>query len=393
MENIEIMRENEEEGLTIYNHREYNIKNEKNAHILRLEINDKYINIIITLDINIEYNYKTKMSLNTIVNKLELNIVKYSNLEIILKLFDKLYESKKLFININHNDESCSLLIKLSNPLEEITNYEIKLYKQYMKVDDKFNLLFNQFKLFKSKNSDNAKIIEMNNKINELNIKFEQKDKVINEMSKKIKNQENRINDLENKNNNIINENKKLNELFNKNENVIKKLKESISNLENNFKSINNNNLNQINEIIANIKKIREEINKLNKESKNINNDQDYNFVTIKKNYANNNLFEKPMRSYGHGFLQTVEPVQGDGEDPNRITLIIKYEDKEFYHETNKNKRIRDIIKEINKKYGIPKDSSLYFEEENELILLEYYNKIVQYPKIKDNSKIVAVKN
>ena len=98
MENIEIMRENEEEGLTIYNHREYNIKNEKNAHILRLEINDKYINIIISLDINIEYNYKTKMSLNTIVNKLELNIVKYSNLEIILKLFDKLYESKKLFI-------------------------------------------------------------------------------------------------------------------------------------------------------------------------------------------------------------------------------------------------------------------------------------------------------
>ena len=58
------------------------------------------------------------------------------------------------------------------NPLEEIINYEIKIYKQYMKVDDKFNMLFNQFELFKNNNMDNNKIIEMNNKINELNIKL-----------------------------------------------------------------------------------------------------------------------------------------------------------------------------------------------------------------------------
>ena len=63
-------------------------------------------------------------------------------------------------------------LIKLMNPLEEIINYEIKLYKQYMNVDDKFNMLFNQFELFKNNNMDNNKIIEMNNKINELNIKL-----------------------------------------------------------------------------------------------------------------------------------------------------------------------------------------------------------------------------
>ena len=54
------------------------------------------------------------------------------------------------------------------NPLEEIINYEIKLYKQHMRVDDKFNMLFNQFELFKNNNMDNNKIIEMNNKINEL---------------------------------------------------------------------------------------------------------------------------------------------------------------------------------------------------------------------------------
>jgi hypothetical protein len=54
------------------------------------------------------------MSLSTIVNKLELNPKKYSNLELILKLLDKVYENKKLFINkninTNNNDESCILL-------------------------------------------------------------------------------------------------------------------------------------------------------------------------------------------------------------------------------------------------------------------------------------------
>ena len=40
------------------------------------------------------------MSLSTIVNKLELNSVKYFNLELILQLFDKIYENKKLFINV-----------------------------------------------------------------------------------------------------------------------------------------------------------------------------------------------------------------------------------------------------------------------------------------------------
>ena len=68
MENDEIIKENEEEGETIYN-----IKDENNDYILRLEINEKNTNIIIYLNNNIEYNYKTQMSLLTISNKLELN--------------------------------------------------------------------------------------------------------------------------------------------------------------------------------------------------------------------------------------------------------------------------------------------------------------------------------
>ena len=303
MENVEIIKENEEEGETIYNHREYNIKDENNDYILRLEINEKNINIIISLNNNIEYNYKTQMSLLTIVNKLELNLAKYSNLELILKLFDKVYENKKLFINVNNNDESCILLIKLLNVLEEV-NYEIKLYKNYMKVDDKFNMLYNQFKLLKNNNIDNDKLNEMNNKINELNTKLEQKDKeiknilnqkdnVINEMDKKIKNQEERIKDLESKNINIFNSNKNLDELFNNHENEIKIINEKILNLENNFKDINNN-LNQINEIITNVNNLKKEINKLNNEirDKDKNNNEEKLDIKIKEeiNKIENNI-------------------------------------------------------------------------------------------------------
>ena len=59
MEEIEIKRENEEEGETIYEHREYNVKNENSEYILRLEINEKNLGIVISSNDNINYNYKT----------------------------------------------------------------------------------------------------------------------------------------------------------------------------------------------------------------------------------------------------------------------------------------------------------------------------------------------
>ena len=105
--------------------------------------------------------------------------------------------------------------------------------------------------------------------------------------------------------------------------------------------------------------------------NRNNNNDQDYNSGDIEMEYADDNYIE----------------------DPNQITLFFKYDDKEFYLDTSKNKKILDIIKDLNKKYGIPRNSSLYLEGNNDLILLEYYNKISEYPKIKNNSKIVIIKN
>ena len=114
MEEEEIRREyNDEEGETILDHREYIINHENKNYNLRLEIIEKKINIIISLNDIIEYNYKAKMSLATIVDNLGLNSKKFNDLELILKLFDKLYEKKKIFININNvngNDDSCNLI-------------------------------------------------------------------------------------------------------------------------------------------------------------------------------------------------------------------------------------------------------------------------------------------
>ena len=53
MEEIEI----EEEGESIYDQKEYNIKEKNNKYHLRLETKEKSINIIISMDNNLEYYY------------------------------------------------------------------------------------------------------------------------------------------------------------------------------------------------------------------------------------------------------------------------------------------------------------------------------------------------
>ena len=356
MEEIEIKRENEEEGETIYEHREYNVKNENSEYILRLEINEKNLGIVISSNDNINYNYKTQMSLLTIVNKLKLNSAKYCNLELILNLFDKIYESKTLTINTNNNDESCRLLIKSLNVFGE-NDYEIILYKHYMKFDDKFNMLYNQFKLLKKINNDNLNIIEMNNqKINELNIKLEKRDEeirdilnkkdlIINEMNTKIINQENRIKELENNNINIFQENKKLNELFNNKENEAKELNEKISNLENDLNNINNN-LIKINEIIANINALKKDINQLNNIVKQ--NDKKINDNDIELNQKMNNKLKEEINRIENNFNIKFREQENINDKKSNIIL---FDNKRYEYKINyefkkdpKNLKFKDNI-------------------------------------------------
>ena len=111
-----------------FDYREYNIKIDNNEYSLRLEINEKDIYFILSnLNESLEYIYKNKMDLSTIINKLELNSAKYSNSEIILKIFDN--KNKKNQISINAvDDNSYNILIKSLNAFEEEITTEIKLY-------------------------------------------------------------------------------------------------------------------------------------------------------------------------------------------------------------------------------------------------------------------------
>ena len=80
-------------------------------------------------------------------------------------------------------------------------------------------------------------------------------------------------------------------------------------------------------------------------------------------------------------------------DDPNQFTLYFKYNDKELYLDTDRDKRIYDIINDLHKKYRTPKEVSLYLEADSNLILLEYYKSIKDYPKIINGSKLVVINN
>ena len=95
-----------------FDYREYNIKIDNNEYNLRIEINEKDIYFILSnLNESLEYIYKNKMDLLTIINKLELNPSKYSNSEIILKIFDNKSKKDQISINII-DDNSYNILIK-----------------------------------------------------------------------------------------------------------------------------------------------------------------------------------------------------------------------------------------------------------------------------------------
>ena len=341
-----------ENGEVIYNYREYNINNENNNYILRLETNNRYLYFIISSNDNIEYNYKTNMNLSTIVNKLELNSIKYNNLDLILDIFDEVYKNNKLSVDIL-NDESCVLIINLFNVLTA-KKYEIKLVKNCMKEKDKFDMLFNQFKLLKKNNYDNDKIEEMNNKINELNNKIDKKDEeikdiinkkdlVINEINQKVISLENKIQELENKNIDIIN----------KYENEIKSLNTKIMNLENN---INNS-----------IIKINDSINCFNllKEEKNIDNNN--------VNKMNNNIFN-------------------DEINKNEIIINNEYQEKEINLEKINNNK--EYEKKIN--YEFVKDPK-NLKYKSDLISSNSdsgYNDIFEiYISYKDNQEYIVSPN
>ena len=144
-------------------YREYNIKNENKEYNLRIEIENKNIFFILyNLDESLEYNYKNKMDLLTITNKLELNPSKYQNLEIILKIFDNIYKKNKIIMNFIDNN-SCNLIVKLLNAFEEEVISEIKLSKETMDNNEKIKYIFYAIKFTKNNSYKKGDSTEINN--------------------------------------------------------------------------------------------------------------------------------------------------------------------------------------------------------------------------------------
>ena len=77
----------------------------------------------------------------------------------------------------------------------------------------------------------------------------------------------------------------------------------------------------------------------------------------------------------------------------NKMTLYFRYNDKELYLDTEKEKRFYDLINELHRKYELPKNISLYLETNNDLIILEYNKKIEDYPSIKNKTTIICIEN
>ena len=259
--------EGEKNEINILNHKEYNIKCEDENYILRIEIDNNYINFILTkLNEIVSSNYKNKYDLLSIVNKLALNPSKHTDLNEILEIFDKVYLKNKLSI-LKVDDNTVSLIIKFNIIFDEVT-HELKLYKIYMNNNDKFNLLYNEIKILRqkidiitvNKNDEIEKIkskmkemdLNLNKKSEEINsIKqsIEEKKLIINKQNEILIRQDNQIKEINNK---LIEKENQIAIISNKLEEkevVINNLDIILKNKEINDNEINNQMKNIINEV------------------------------------------------------------------------------------------------------------------------------------------------
>jgi len=322
-------------------HREYNIINDNNEFILRLEIDHQYIYFNLSrLNESLEYIYKNKMDLITIVNKLELNALKYSNLESVLKIFDIIYEKNKILISVV-DDNSCNLLIKQINIFEKEVINEIKLYKEYMSNNDKFNILYNKIKFLNNGGSinetlklgDDMDIESIKKKLNELTIKMNKreeeiknmlniKNNTIEEIKEKLLKQENEIKNLNNRN---------INEVINKKiEEIEKKLINNFSDKINNVKNQLTNDINKQNELIEKLKDNNEENDK---------------FHLIEEKY--NKLIENMDLSKKVMKISENSDTKNEEENNSEKIFIQKSEIDNIFKD---NESIKKEVKEINNK-------------------------------------------
>jgi len=357
------MANNGNKNNNYFDYREYNIKFDNNEYNLRLEANEKDIYFILSnLNESLEYIYKKRMDLLTLINKLEINSSKFSSSEIILKIFDYKIKKNKIIINAV-DDNSYNILIKSLNIFEEEITTKIQLIKEFMNDNDKFKYIFNILKLMKN----NYKIgeIEKKNKLSELNsninkrnkeIEDELKDKdtIIQELNKKIINQENIIKNI-NQNNDIII--KKYEELENN-------LKEKINNLQNNLINDIKNKNDMINKMMNDkIEIMNKKYNELFEldNNKKIKNEEFDNNLLNKENEINNNKKKDLINN------KINENEQNINKKENKLNEDINIINKKINEINKKNEEREIIIKEINNKIEKIKEKINYNEYINKI--------------------------
>ena len=383
-----------------FDYREYNIKIDNNEYNLRLEINENDIYFILSnLKECFEYIYKNKIGLETIINKLELNSSKYSNSEMIYKLFDNKNKKNQISINII-DDNSYNLLIKSLNAFEEEITTEIKLIKEFMNDNDKFKYLFRILKLMKNNNSNlegKGEIENIKNKLKELSSNINEKDKeikeelkekdtIIQKLNEKIINQDNIIKKI-NYNNGIINKkyeelennlNEKINNIKN---DLIKVINDKINKMINNKMEIMNKKYDEFLELFNNNKKEQ------NKEFDNklMNNNSKYN----DKNNAINTFEDNDdkNKNYNNNFINNMFLDKNSNKNASIVDIDTISENRSNSPKSNlKNYNIKGI-KSNNINNNINDNLSIPPKEQN-----SYRHSPFQLP-LKDSKKEILNSN
>ena len=351
--------EGEKNEINILNHKEYNIKCEDENYILRIEIDNNYINFILTkLNEIVSSNYKNKYDLLSIVNKLALNPSKHTDLNEILEIFDKVYLKNKLSI-LKVDDNTVSLIIKFNIIFDEVT-HELKLYKIYMNNNDKFNLLYNEIKILQQKIdtitvNKNDEIEKIKSKVKEMELNLNKKSEEINSIKQSI--EEKKL---------IIN---KQNEILIRQDNQIKEINNKLIEKENQIAIISNkleekevviNNL----DIILKNKEIND--NELNNQMKNIinevNNDLNLKYnelINLISNLEHNEFIRKINYKFEKDpqdlkFRQNINDTNASyGWNDIFEVYISRKDNKEYLVSPNNNNYKLDVISLLENKITV----------------------------------------